>query len=199
MLRLVRRAVPVGLLLAVALQGGALAATTTVTMTNFQFTPKTPSIAVGSTVHWTNSTTTTSHTSTGDSPLSLWDSGTVAGGHTFDFTFTAAGTYTYHCTFHQSLGMVGTISVTPTASPTSGAAGTVFHIQWATVTAPTGFVYDIQITPPGGTAITKMNLTAKGIGLTLNKTGTWKFASRLRKTADNSASGFSPAVSVTVT
>jgi plastocyanin len=40
-----------------------------------------------------------------------WDSSAIqTGGGTFSFTFTKAGTFTYHCNFHPS--MHGTIVVT---------------------------------------------------------------------------------------
>ncbi len=41
----------------------------------------------------------------------LFDSGVLPPQGRFTFKFTAAGTYTYHCTIHP--GMVGTITVTP--------------------------------------------------------------------------------------
>jgi plastocyanin len=197
--RLARRALPIGLLLVLALQGSALATTTTVTQTNYQFTPSAASIKIGGTIEWSNTTTSTPHTSTADSSFALWDSGTVNPGSKFDFTFVAAGTYSYHCSFHQFLGMVGTVAVSPIAQPTSGALGTTFHIFWASAAAATGFVYDVQITPPGGSTITKSGLTVRGANIQLPKKGTWQFSARLRKTADNSASAYSPILSVTVT
>jgi len=198
-LRLARRAVPIGLLLVVGLQGGVLAATTTVTMTNYQFTPSAPTVTVGDTVQWNNTTTSTPHTSTSDTPLALWDSTTVNPGSSFSFLFTAAGTYTYHCNFHQFLGMTGSVSVAPIATPATGALGTTFHIVWATVAAPAGFVYDLQVTTAGGTTITKSGLTARAANVRLPKRGTWQFQARLRRTSNDAASGYSPPASVTVT
>jgi plastocyanin len=52
-----------------------------------------------------------SHTVTADGASPLFNSPHIAGGNTFSFTFTAQGTYTYHCSIHPT--MVGTINVVP--------------------------------------------------------------------------------------
>ena len=171
-------------------------------MTNFVFTPKSAPMLFGSTVHWTNDTSTTSHTSTSDTPLSLWDSGTIAPGGSFDFVFTAGGQYKYHCSFHQSLGMVGTVSVRIKASPPSGPAGTQFTITVASINAPSGFVYDVQMRKPGGNFQNwKPNQTTKSVTFdsTGQPPGTYSFRSRLHNTVSGASSGYSAAKSVMVT
>jgi plastocyanin len=70
------------------------------------FSPRALTVAPGTTVTWTN-TDLVAHTSTSDA--SGWDSGLVASGQTFAFTFRTSGTFQYHCTIHP--GMVGTIIV----------------------------------------------------------------------------------------
>jgi len=70
------------------------------------YMPDELSVATGSTVTWMN-TDTVSHTSTSDE--SGWNSGTIAPGGRFSFTFERAGTFRYHCTIHP--GMVGTVVV----------------------------------------------------------------------------------------
>jgi len=201
-MRIVRRSTLLSLLLVLALQGVALGATVNVSMTNFVFTPKKAILTVGGTVRWTNNTPTTNHTSTSDVPLSLWDSGTVPPGGSFNFVFTAGGQYTYHCTFHQSLGMVGTVLVKIKASPPSGPAGTRFRITVATINAPAGFVYDIQRRDPGGNFQNWMlNVTAMTVGWdsTGFAPGTYSFRSRLHNTGSGATSGYSAAKSVMVT
>src|SRR5437867_7831541 len=88
--------------------GPAWAASHSVSMVDFSFGPSTLTINVGDSVTWTNDATDP-HTSTSDT--GLWDSGSVDPGQSFTHTFSSAGTFAYHCTFHQSLGMVGTIVV----------------------------------------------------------------------------------------
>jgi plastocyanin len=93
--------------------GGALVASAAQTQTvsaedSLVFNPATITVAVGDTVHWKGSA---AHTSTSDpGQAETWDSGdfTSAG---FDHTFTHTGTFTYHCTHHQSAGMVGKVVV----------------------------------------------------------------------------------------
>jgi len=87
-------------------QAGAEAKTVEVTIRNFSFgAPLT--VPAGTTVTWTNDDTT-QHTVTatnGD-----FDSGKVAPGESFSFTFTKEGTYDYACLIHSS--MTGQVVVT---------------------------------------------------------------------------------------
>jgi plastocyanin len=107
------------LLLAVVVGGPASAATANVSEVDFDFVPATTTINVGDTVVWTNNGDSP-HTSTSDS--GAWDSGSMDPGQTFSQTFNSAGTFPYHCNFHQSLGMVGTIVVqgAPGTTPPGG-------------------------------------------------------------------------------
>lgn len=201
MLRIARRASLLGLLMAVFVQGNAMAATVNVSMTNFAFTPKNVAFPIGNTVHWSNDSNA-AHTSTGDTPLSLWDSGSVPPAGTFDFAFTAGGQYKYHCTFHSGQGMTGAVSVKIKASPPSGPAGTIFNVTVASINAPAGFVYDIQKRNPGGSFTNWMlNVTTKTVqwDSTGSAPGTYSFRSRLHKTSNGATSGYSAARSVMVT
>src|SRR2546428_5175343 len=76
------------------------------------FSPANLTVKVGKTVAWVNKDTVT-HTVTSDGS-SLFDSGFMPTGATFQFTFTTAGTYPYYCTVHPF--MKGTIVVTPEPS-----------------------------------------------------------------------------------
>jgi plastocyanin len=84
------------------------AASATVMIQNYAFDPLTLTVKVGTTVTWTNGDNVT-HTVTSDT--GLFDSGDLAQGATFSYTFTTAGTYAYHCTPHHAT-MSGTIIVT---------------------------------------------------------------------------------------
>jgi len=68
--------------------------------------PDDVTIAAGATVTWTNSDSV-AHTSTSDA--SGWNSGTIAPGGRFSFTFQTPGTFSYHCAIHP--GMIGTVVV----------------------------------------------------------------------------------------
>lgn len=84
--------------------------TVTIDISNFAFSPKTLTITAGTIVKWINKDSAT-HTTTSDSsdPAS-WDSGQLATNASFSFTFTRAGTYSYHCAIHPY--MTATITVT---------------------------------------------------------------------------------------
>lgn len=84
---------------------GAIA-DSTITIADFAFSGVTED-TVGSTVTIAN-TDSSPHTWTADD--GAFDSGSIAAGSTFEFTFTEAGTFAYHCNFHRS--MTSTITVT---------------------------------------------------------------------------------------
>ena len=64
------------------------------------FNPATITVAAGTAIKWTNKDVV-SHTVTSDA--GLFDSGLIATGGTFNYTFTTAGTFPYHCTPHPSM------------------------------------------------------------------------------------------------
>ena len=82
--------------------------TSTIVMAGSAFSPAIDTVAVGTTVTWKNNDGY-AHTST--SNTGVWDTGNIAGGASATTTFNTAGTYPYHCTYHVSMGMVGTIVV----------------------------------------------------------------------------------------
>jgi len=63
---------------------------------------------VGDVITWTNNGPA-SHTVTVDNQAGC-DSGTLSPGKTVSMTFSAAGTYPFHCSIHSS--MKGTITIT---------------------------------------------------------------------------------------
>jgi plastocyanin len=90
-------------------EGGA---PTVVTLSGTSFSPSNVTIAVGETVRWVVGNG--SHTVTPDNPgqPGVWSgTGLLGAGQQFEFTFTTAGEYDYHCIPHESLGMTGTITV----------------------------------------------------------------------------------------
>ena len=80
-----------------------------VTISGFAFSPASITVPVGTKVTWTNMDTA-AHTITADDGKTF-DSGNVANGATYSFTFTTAGTFPYHCAIHTS--MKATVIVTP--------------------------------------------------------------------------------------
>jgi plastocyanin len=86
----------------------------TVRMINNQFQPATLSIPAGTQVVWINQDAMlhTSESGSNCANSGTWDSGDLAMGQTFSFTFNTAGTFPYFCVYHcLSDNMVGTITV----------------------------------------------------------------------------------------
>jgi len=71
-----------------------------VTIQSNTFNPDSLTIKVGETVTWTNKDSY-AHTVTSDN--GVFDSGNIASGATFSFTFNTEGTYSYHCSIHTSM------------------------------------------------------------------------------------------------
>ncbi len=71
-----------------------------VTIQNFQFAPAALSVPAGTTVTWTNQDDDT-HTVT--EAKKLFSSKVLDPGQTFSYTFTAPGTYSYHCAIHPHM------------------------------------------------------------------------------------------------
>jgi plastocyanin len=103
--------------------GGRQSFTVNMTDAN-RFEPAELTVPKGATVTWTN-TGQVVHTVTDDPSKALnksdavlpggappWDSGNIAGGASYSRTFDVPGQYTYFCIPHESLGMVGHITVT---------------------------------------------------------------------------------------
>jgi plastocyanin len=77
-----------------------------VSIAGMAFSPATLTVAIGTTVIWTNNDGMT-HTVTSDA--TNFDSGDLVPGSKFSQVFSVAGTYPYHCTIHPT--MKGTIVV----------------------------------------------------------------------------------------
>lgn len=80
-----------------------------VSIADNSFTSSSLTVAKGTKVIWTNNGATI-HTVTSDDGASF-DSGAIASGGTFSYTFNTTGTFGYHCQIHS--GMTGTIIVSP--------------------------------------------------------------------------------------
>lgn len=89
------------------------AAGNAVTIADFSFTPATLTVAVGTSVTWTNNGPTGHTVTANDGSFDSDTAGnksTIGAGKTFSHTFATAGTFAYHCKIHSS--MTGTITVT---------------------------------------------------------------------------------------
>ena len=69
-------------------------------ISGFAFSPVSVTIQRGSTVTWTNKDAAT-HTATADD--GSFDTGLLTTNHNNHFTFSTAGTFTYHCAIHPTM------------------------------------------------------------------------------------------------
>jgi plastocyanin len=72
----------------------------TVDISGFAFSPASVTVKVGDSVTWTNKDSAPHTVTAADGSF---DSGSLAQGASFSFTFQKAGTYTYRCTVHPSM------------------------------------------------------------------------------------------------
>jgi plastocyanin len=86
----------------------AASATSEVKIDNFSFGPGTITVAVGTTVTWTNRDDIP-HTVVSADDAKTFKSKVMDTDEKFSFTFTKAGTYTYFCSVHPK--MTGTVVV----------------------------------------------------------------------------------------
>ena len=96
------------------------AVTNEVMIQNYKYTPAALTVSVGDTVKWTNMDTAP-HTVTVTSGPVKFNSGNLAKGQSFSYTFTKAGTYAYYCAVHPDMTAKVTVagSTTPTPTPTT--------------------------------------------------------------------------------
>ncbi|MDP4262573.1 MAG: cupredoxin domain-containing protein [Bacteroidota bacterium] len=78
----------------------------TVNIANMSFGPAAITVMAGATVTWNNNDNM-AHTVTADD--NSFDSGSIPMGGHFSKTFSATGSYSYHCTIHPT--MTGTVTV----------------------------------------------------------------------------------------
>jgi plastocyanin len=144
---------------------GALAATFTVSMRNFSFSPSSLTINVGDTVTWTDQQGNHDTVSgVGGVPSGVWSSNNqyhrlMSINETFSFTFNTPGTFPYYCTPHWTFGMIGTIRVVapnarPTVSITSPTNGASFS-------APADITIDASASDSDGT-VTQVQFRMNG-------------------------------------
>ena len=85
-----------------------------VTMKEFEFTPKEIKVKVGTTVTWMNAGTTAHSATAIDKSFNTRN---LQPGETKSVTFSTPGTFVYHCVFHgnpdDKSGMIGTVIVEP--------------------------------------------------------------------------------------
>ena len=191
-----RRAALAATFLLLLSTASASAAPLTIEVSNYTFTPASPTVPLGRVVKWHNGTVATNHTSTSDL-AGVWNLAVNHGTTTAGRAFNVAGSFAYHCTIHSF--MHGTVKVKLTADRTSGPLGTLFHVRWAVNDASGTWVYDAQKHKVGSpyTALQTGVWQAESFYEPMTR-GTYEVRARLRKVG-GSASGWSPPIQIKVT
>ena len=86
-----------------------------VTARDNAFAPGTVTVSVGETVTWNNAGTNAHEVYS-----TAFGSGPITAGGSWSWRPTKAGTYTYVCRYHESLGMRGTLVVRASGLPKTG-------------------------------------------------------------------------------
>ncbi len=185
--------------------------TVNVSVSATSFTPKTAKAQQGGCVVWNfngpgnHSATETKLLGPGSTPL--FNSGSKAPGTNFSYTFVAAGGYNYRSTVAGDPStMAGVVKVPVKLSATSGGVNTSITVTWASASTA-GYRSDVQLRykPAGGSygAWTNWRVDQTGLSDTFmasaaNGAGVYQFRARYENAGTAKASGYSTAVTLTI-
>jgi eukaryotic-like serine/threonine-protein kinase len=153
---------------------------------------------IGTAAQWSNDGSK-SHDVVDNQGMGLYDSGTIAKGDTWQFTFVAAGIYKYHCTLHSD--MTGKLKAPMILSPSSGSESTTYAITWATEPPPSGYVYDVKIRRPDSTTweLWQSDVTTYTATFVPDAgKGSYDFKAHIQKVANGESATYSPFKSIVV-
>jgi plastocyanin len=192
---MVRRAAFVATLLLMLSTSNVLAATSTVKMYNYYYSPKTQRVVIRNSVKWRNPTGKR-HDAT---PTVNWSWGAVSvapGTTSAVVTPTQTGSFPYFCSLHPT--QKGRVNVAMVVSPLAGTTGTYFTVTLGTVTAPGVLVHQLEARRNGGAWALRATTAAPTISLFFPQTGTYELRSRLKYQLGGATSGYSPISTIQV-
>jgi plastocyanin len=145
------------------------AATVSLSVHDFAFSPTPLTVPAGATVTVTNSGATAHTWSSDPGAAKQWSSGNIAPGASFSVTFSQAGTFTYHCNIHPF--MTGTIVVTASAPATTSPPATTPTTSSVTASPATTPVAGATVAPsavaatptPRATALPRTGASQSGL------------------------------------
>jgi LPXTG-motif cell wall-anchored protein len=130
---------------------------TSVTISDFKFTPASITIHVGDTVTWTNNGPS-AHTATANN--GSFNTGVLQKGHSGSHTFTTAGTFTYICQIHPFMHGTVVVLANTTSTTTTPKTTTTPTTSTPTTTTPA------STTPSSSTSSTAGQLPMTGFAAT---------------------------------
>lgn len=159
------------------------------------FVPNSAPAAQGDTVGWTF-TGNNFHQLTDSTGMGLFDSDARPPGASFQFNFSAAGTYSVSDGLTNKRGSIAVSIILPAKARTAVA----FRVTWSAAPPLSGFVFDTQIRNPSDSSfhdwlVGQTNTSANYVAAVA---GTYAFRSRLRNTTTDASSNWSPAGQILV-
>ena len=153
------------------------------------FDPTTAPAIQGDTIGWTI-VSGDSHRLKDRSGMALFDSGTLAAGSSFQYTFNSAGTYSVT---DRATHATSSVAV-PVTVPSTGKAGKPLLVTWSAAAPAIGFVFDVQIrvSPDRSFHDWLVGQTATAATYVPATAGTYAFRARLRASATGAFSKWSP-------
>ncbi len=162
----------------------------TVTIAHDEFDPAVLNTQMGWTTRWDN---TDAHPHTATSDQGFFNTGSIASGEDDHLTLRWAGTFPYHCNFHD---MHGKIKI-PMSSVTPIEGG--FRVRWALEEAPAGRAFDVQWREAGDDGWkTFRKATVKPKGGFVRENGTYELRARTKNLNNDKNSGWSPILDLSI-
>lgn len=161
---------------------------TVVEINGSAYGPVTVKINLDTEVTWVNNDTMT-HTATSND--GFFNTGSITQNDQDSLEFPAAGTYRYHCNFHAFMAGTVKVKMARSGSPEGG-----WKIRWASASASSSYVYDVQVDRPGDEGFRNFRNDTSSRTATFNPSrgGTYKF--RVRTIDGGESSGYSPVLKV---
>jgi len=199
--RPVATALGIALLALTLVAGPTAAATKIVTVDNsHSFSPTSVTISRGDTVRWRSEATFEDHDVFGTKPSSYFSSGPAGGidpGESYSKVFKSAGTFPYVCRVHD--GMDGEVRVTMGGSRIVDGGVVKFKLNVASqaLSSSSPFRHVVWVdTPSAGWQVFKTT-TKKTVTYVPSASGTYFFASEVKRVSNGTSSFLSPVRSLT--
>lgn len=161
-----------------------------VTIAHDEFDPAVLHTEMGWTTKWDN---TDAHPHTATSDQKFFDTGSIPSGDSDHIKLSSAGTFPYHCNFHD---MHGKIKVPPqvVANIEGG-----YRIRWALAEAPASRAFDVQWREAGDDAWKFFRkATAKPKGGFVRENGMYELRARTKNLNSDKNSGWSPVIDLSI-
>lgn len=162
----------------------------TVTIAHDEFDPAVLKTDLGWSTRWDN---TDGHAHTATSNQKFFNTGSIAPGEHDTIVLSWAGTFPYHCKFHD---MSGKIKIPPQVM--DSIEGGV-RVRWALAEAPEGKAYDVQWREAGHHSWHSFRTaTVKPKGKFLRDHGMYEMRARTKNLVNDKNSGWSPILDISI-